>query len=168
MKKNRFTLYLKIWILHIVAYYLIFGFILESLEQWYREWPVDWEFAAKILLSPLSGVFGWFDGFPLYVILPVIIFLVIETFEKLNTFYSYIIAVFLSYIPVKYLIYFNRGFPFNIILRSNQKEQSLEVNLLYAILPALLISSISVYWLLKKNATSEKLITFPDHEKKQA
>ncbi|KXH83149.1 hypothetical protein [Chryseobacterium kwangjuense] len=167
MKKNRFTLYLKIWILHITVYYLIFGCILESLEQWYREWPVDWEFAAKIFLSPISGFFGWFDGFPLYVILSVAIFLVMETFEKSNSFYSYIIAVFLSYIPVKYLIYFNRGFPFNIVLRSNQKEQSLEVNLLYAIVPALLISSISVYLLLKKNGPSEKLIKFPDNEKKQ-
>jgi len=148
---------LKIWIIHIIVYYLVFGLILQSLEQWYREWPVNWEFIGKILLSPLNGIFGWFDGFPMYFLLPVIIFLIIETFQKLNTFYSYIISVFLSYILIKYLIYYSRGFPFNIILRSNQKEESLEISLLYAILPALFISSISVYLFLKKHFSQSKV-----------
>ena|ERR1700750_1935606 len=165
MKKNKFTFYLKIWIIHIIVYYIIFGLIVESLEQWYREWPVNWEFISKILFSPFSGVFGWYDGFPMYFILSVLIFLIIETFQKISTFYSYVISIFLSYIPIKYLIYCNGGFPFNIILRSNQKEKSLEVGLLYAILPALLISSISVYFFLKKNGKLKKFIAFPNHKK---
>lgn len=150
MKKNRFTLYLKTWIIHIIVYYIAFGLITESLELWYREWPIDWEFIGRILLSPLNGIFGFFDGFPLYFLISVIIFLVIETFQKSNIFYSYIISVFISYIVIKYFIYYNRDLPFSILLRSNQKEDSLEISLLYAILPALFLSSISVYLFLKK------------------
>ncbi|WP_308005146.1 hypothetical protein, partial [uncultured Chryseobacterium sp.] len=150
-KENKYIIYLKIWLIHIVIYYLVFGLITEYLDQWYREWSIDWGFLGRVLSSPLiGGVFGFDDGFPMYFILPIVIFLILEIFPKLNTFYSYIISTFLSYVVIKYLIYFNRGYPFNILLRSNQKEESLELSLLYAILPALLISSICVYIFLRK------------------
>ena len=140
----------KIWIIHTVVYYLIFGLIFQSLQLWYNEWPIDFEFIGKVILSPFGGVFGIYDGFPLYVILPISIHLLFIKFSKFNIFYSYIISVTIAYVIIKYFIYLFDEYNFTIILSSNKKDDDLEVNLLFSILPALITSGAFVHLFLRK------------------
>lgn len=140
----------KIWFIHVVVYYLVFGSILQSLSQWYKGWELDLDFFGTILLSPIVAILGLFDGFPLYFLFPLVLFLVLNKLVKVDIFRSYLISVILFYLFIKFFIYIYNDYPFKFSISSNQKDDDFEPSLLFGIIPSLLASSFFVKLYLKK------------------
>lgn len=134
-------LYLKIWIIHILIYYSTFGFIIQSLTFWYKQWSINSDFIKQILLSPLIGAIGFYDGIPAYFIFAFFLFLIFNLFFKINALKSYIIATLIIYIGLKLLFYLYDEKSFTTHIISNREKNPLQINLLFLIVPSLALSS---------------------------
>ncbi len=95
--KKRICLYLKIWITHIIFYYFLES--LFFLNHIYIE--NTFKLPAKkiittILGSSIIGFFGLFDGFPFFVLIPIIIMILLKL--KMNSYFkSYFLSLIIAY-----------------------------------------------------------------------
>lgn len=140
---------LAIWIVHYLSYYWVFGIIFYSISYWHKEWKINWDFFKSILISPLLGIFGLYDG--LIAIIPFLVYLICRI--KFSLFKSYLVTLFICY--VIYFIYLlgtsHRG---AYIFTRNSDDNVFEVNALFLICPALLVSILIHYFILKKRKMS--------------
>ena len=102
-----------------------------------------------IYISPLGGILGIFDGFPGFVFLPMISFLVLNSFFKISFFKSYLINLIFFYFILKTgICIYNASFQMQF--SSNQEENNLYLNMFWILIPAILVSILSIWLLLKK------------------
>jgi hypothetical protein len=125
----------KLWISHILVYYFVFV-ILSNLaikrSFFYKE-------SLDILaLSPLLGLMGYLDHFPVFFIFPIILMLVFyyRFFER-KIYKSYIVSLLVSYFLL-YICLFNIG---------GIKSDFVDVNIFLFIVPSLAVA-ISINWFL--------------------
>ena len=147
----KINLYVKILIIHMVLYYTVFGAILQSLADWYSQWPISWDLISRILLSPLIGVLGFYDGLPAFFLLPFSLLIFLVEYKKLPLYQSYIASVLTAHVVVLYIGSWYYKLSFSTNIWSNKWENTLEVSLLWLILPAIFVSSMGVRFLLKKH-----------------
>lgn len=91
MKLN-FNITLNVWIIHIISYYLMFGLIFQVLSYYNWGWSFNMELVGKILLSPIGGAFGLYDGFPAYFIFPLLTFIFFNKIFHQNLYKSYLLC----------------------------------------------------------------------------
>ena len=147
----KINLYIKILITHMVLYYIVLGGIYQSLADWYSQWPISWDLISRILLSPLIGVLGFYDGLPAFFLLPFSLLIFLVEYKKLRLYQSYIASVLTAHVVVLYIGSWYYKLSFSTNIWSNKWENTLEVSLLWLILPAIFVSSIGVRFLLKKH-----------------
>lgn len=135
---------LKIWLVHYLFYYWTFGIIFYSISYYHKEWEINKLFFKSILISPLLGIIGLYDG--IIIIVPIIIYVVCRL--KLSLFKSYLLTLICCYFSYFiYLLLSNyRGVYF---FTRNKDDIILEINALFLIIPSLLISIVINYFYCK-------------------
>ncbi len=96
---------LKIWIIHIFIYYPICSFLEENLQRDSLKFeenisPDSWYIS---LTAPLYGLFGLWDGFPLFILMTFTISFLLKFVLKEKFFINYVTSLITSYLIV-YLI----------------------------------------------------------------
>jgi hypothetical protein len=137
----KINLYIKILITHIVLYYTVVGAIVQSLMLWDLQWPISWEFMAKILFSPLAGILGLYDDIPAFFLLPFFLLIFLVECKNLPLYRSYVASVLVAYVVVKFFLF------------SICWHQQLGMYFLQITLVSIFISSMGVRFLLKKHFT---------------
>jgi hypothetical protein len=101
MKKNKaYSIStLKVLIIHIFVYYFIYGNIINSINNYYKDWSYfEKQSLVFSVLSPIFGFVGYFDELPLFVCLPIIVMVILFRSVFRNDFYkSYFTAFLLCY-----------------------------------------------------------------------
>lgn len=149
MKDIRRGLFIRIWGVHILVYYFIYGNIDNFLRIYYMKWTFfDDESLMRSFLSPFFGFVGWFDNFPLFFLFPLIGmgFLVFKWNKK--WFLSYSITSIVSYVmSYMYGVYDGKG---TLVYMSRIFEDGrLELPKLAVIIPSLSLA-ILLNWLIFK------------------
>ena len=144
MKSNNF-LNVKIWILHIIIYYTIINFLYQFLTYFFLQWTiVELDFLGKILAGPIGGIIGLFDNFPLFILIPVTIYVILLKL-KLNCFSSYFLSLMTYLLP--YIYNFSTGGNTKIsFFRGTWEKGYYKLDYIFILLPSLIVS-ILVNWL---------------------
>lgn len=92
LKTNKTRFFILIWIVHIIVYYFIFGNIDNLINNYYSAWDFFFEESlSRSLSSPLTGLYGWYDGLPFFVLFPILTMLALTlTIMKKKWFTAYI------------------------------------------------------------------------------
>lgn len=125
----------KLWISHILIYYFIFVCLSNlalNRDFFYKE------SLNTLILSPLLGLMGYLDHFPIFLIFPVILMLVFyyHIFQR-KIYKSYIVSLLTSYFLLYIYMFFIKG------LRSD----FMDANIFIFIVPSLTITLI-INWFL--------------------
>ena len=89
---NKIWLFIKIWLLHIVIYYMIFVTVIRIFERDYEEFYM-------VLLGFISGFTGIFEQLPCFILIPILMMLIlINSYLKNDWFKAYLISIILSYL----------------------------------------------------------------------
>lgn len=151
-KNSGFVFLVKLWILHYLVYYWIFGLMFFSMRYSHDGWEINHDFFKKIALSPLFGLLGLYDG--MVILIPVLIYLIFRI--KFKYFKSYYLTLILYY--TGYYIYFlsspHRGA--YIFPPSNNHNFQWEVNVLSLIIPSLSLTIMINYYFLFRNASIDR------------
>jgi len=148
MKSNKLII-LKLFSVHIIVYYVFFATL--SLLMWSvhkNAFFFDKDEAIKIILSPILGITGMYDGYIFFLIPHFILFIMINKFfHQKNLLTNFFISSLFIYL----FIYLN--FKFNIVhihLFSTQFfEKYSNFNILLIIIPSL-IASFFFNWIFYK------------------
>ncbi|MEM6893675.1 MAG: hypothetical protein AAF554_08295 [Bacteroidota bacterium] len=136
-KLSKPNLFVLIWITHLFIYNLSQHAILRVTLQDYNEF-------YYVLLGFLGGFYGWFEQLPLFFLAPLFLMLLaIKTKSKPKWFLAYTISICAAYLA-NYLWMF-----------SNNKHAEIfgmpeSINLIYFIVPSLLISILCNWLIFKK------------------
>lgn len=79
---------LIIWLVHYFIYYCLFGFVYNFIDYWHRTYNIDFSFIERVLISPLAGIIGMYDG--LVIIIPILVFSLLRL--KMTFFIKHIIS----------------------------------------------------------------------------
>lgn len=92
MKLNKLTLFLLIWLTHLLIYYSTFSAILKIANNEFKEfYNVLWGFAI--------GLYGLYEQIPCFFIIPLVLMMIlINTKFKEKWFISYCTATIFSYL----------------------------------------------------------------------
>lgn len=143
---KKLSISIKIWLFHVVIYYTTTNFFLQYLTYLYQNWTIlKIEFLLKILAGPIAGIIGFFDNFPLFVLIPITIYNILLLKFKLKHHTSYYLSIIASYlIPYIYnFIFFNTKISFY----KRPNEYYVKIDLIFILLPSLIIS-ILLNWLI--------------------
>lgn len=139
------VLLLKIWLLHYLIYYLSFGLVFHTIDYSFKKWNFNFEYLEKIVLSPLAGSMGLYDG--LIIFIPIIISYLMKI--KFDLFKSYYYTILLCMI----ILYLIGAFAYDrttINFRRNIDDESLNINFIFIVIPCLLISILINWFVYKK------------------
>lgn len=138
------VLLIKIWLLHYLIYYLSFGLMFHTIDYSFKKWNFNFEYLEKILISPLAGSMGLYDG--LIIFIPIIIshFMKIK-FDIFKSFYYTLLLCMLSLYLIGAFVY-NRT---TINFRRNIDDESLKINFIFVVIPCIIIS-ILINWIVFK------------------
>ncbi len=142
--KTKFKTIFFVWLIHVVSYYTIFGFIYQYLVYSFRNWSIfQWKFFGKVALSFILGLMGWYDWFPVYFPFTLILFFINYYKLKQNIYKSYL-ASFIISIIIKYFIHLYCDYDFSLRFYNRKIEEGVDINLFWFILPSFFISSILI------------------------
>jgi hypothetical protein len=161
--------FLKLWLLHTVVLYSALGFLMDMA---YLVFPKNsnlkpdlLNIIAKTAIGPLIGILGWFDGFPAFVLFPIVLMAMIRFFwEKSSWFTSYVLSILICY-TIKGMLD-RRWYLFGIAMGNRQfkdllpslsEDQLLAINLLGTYL--ILLIPVGVIWWLFRVSKSELELT---------
>ena len=104
---NRKKLFAKIWILHIIVYYIMINFSAFI----FSSTPPQLKHELLIIgTSPFMGLIGYFDLIPLFPLIPTTIMLIlINIFLKKKWFYSFIVSLLIAYGVNYFFLYLNNN-----------------------------------------------------------
>ena len=148
---NKTWIFISIWTTHIFVYYFIFGNIDNLINNFYSDWDFFFEESIfRSLSSPITGLFGWYDGLPFFVIIPTVVMLIlVSTIMRKNWFMAYLVSCIGCYLGIYlYTILVNKG---TTLYQSRiTGMDDLSLNHIFLIVPAL-ITVIFVNWLIFRN-----------------
>lgn len=139
------VLLLKIWLLHYLIYYSIFGLIFHTIDYTFKKWEFNLEYLQKIIISPIAGSIGLYDG--LIIIIPIIISLFMTL--KFNPFKSYYYTVLVCQFGLYFSSIFFSDRTSTINFTRNFDDETLKINYIFIITPCIIIS-ILINWLVFK------------------
>lgn len=149
----------KLWILHILVYYFVFGCLYVSIIRYYSGSITYKHSFGIILLSPIAGVVGIFDFFPGFIIIPIIVMLCLLSHIYIGEIYkSYLVSILLVRI-VHYIVAASTGasnYPF--------LSSQIKVNILFLIFPSLVAALLVNWYLLGKHEKSTLFKMYYDKE----
>lgn len=135
--------YIVIWILHYIIYYMYFSIILNCISRFYLGRTFTVESITSVLLSPLGGAIGLFDG--LVIIIPVVLHYLLT---KIYPFYkAYLITSIICYSTIC-LYFFSKSFIYEF--QGNLYENKLHIYPAFIIFPGVVISSYFIWLYTRK------------------
>ncbi len=138
MKLSKTKLFLLIWITHLLIYYLVFSFINRFSINDYSE-------LYTVFMGFILGFMGWIEQIPLFFIIPLLIMLLlIKTKLKHKWFLAYTFSICSSYL-INYIWMFSNNKHDKILFSPD------EINLIYFIMPSLIISIICNWLIFRKS-----------------
>jgi hypothetical protein len=142
---ERVQTFAKIWILHYLIYYVIFNILLNASGIIFRRLPFTLEISGSIILSPLMGMLGIFDG--LIIFIPIIISILLS--QRLPIFRSYFYTCILCYTTIAVFIAVN-----NVcyVFKNSFTKVNTEIHPIIFILISLLFSTIFIFRVNKRIA----------------
>lgn len=140
--QNALTLLIKIWFLHYLVYYLLFGLMFHTIDYYFKNWQFDLEYLGKIFISPFAGTIGLYDG--LIIIIPIIISFLFKL--RFNIFKSYCYTVLLCQFGLYFITVIFSDRPSTINFTRNMDDDVLKINFLLLTVPCVFIS-IYLNWL---------------------
>jgi uncharacterized membrane protein YfcA len=149
MKLNKNLFMLKIWLLHLIIFYIVFGIFSKFFSNHsINHYNIDTLY--QFFLLPVFGLIGFLDGFPGFIFIPILLMYALVFLVKKNIFFNYCLSIFTCYLlktAIQYVFY-----DFDII------PLGIFNNFYYTILFTLLslILSASVNWLVFRK-TYQKL-----------
>jgi hypothetical protein len=148
LNKNPFkysVVLIKIWLLHYLIYYWLFGLIFHTIDYLFKGWDFSLEYLGKIFLSPIAGSMGLYVG--LIIFIPIIIshFMKIK-FGVFKSYYYTVLLCLFGLFLISILFYDNST---TINFRRNIDGERLNVNYIFVYPPCIIIS-IFVNWLVFK------------------
>ncbi|MCS4229180.1 hypothetical protein [Sphingobacterium sp. BIGb0165] len=130
-------LFLLIWLLHILVYYSIYLIVLRILKN-------DYEAFYTVLGGAIGGLIGWLEQIPFFILIPISIMLaLINSFLKKKWFEAYLIAILTAYLA-DYIWLFSEDKNNGVLL------STIDIDLIYLIIPSLLISILSNWLIFKR------------------
>jgi hypothetical protein len=148
--------FLKLWLVHTIVLYSFLGFSMSVANAIFPHNPrlgLDLGgILARSLAGPIAGITGWIDGFPAFVLFPIVLMGMIRLYWfKSSWFTSYILSLLICY-TIKgildtrwYLIGIAMGDrQFKDLVSSASDDQLLGINLLGTYL--ILLTPIGVIW----------------------
>ncbi|OXA96087.1 hypothetical protein [Flavobacterium hercynium] len=149
----------KLWILHILVYYFVFACLHVFIIRYYSGSIICKESLNIILLSPIIGLMGFFDLFPGFIVIPIIVMLLILSHIYIGEIYkSYLVSILLVRI-VHYIVAASTGaskYPF--------LSSQIKVNILFLIFPSLVAALLVNWYLLGKHEKSTLFKMYYDKE----
>jgi hypothetical protein len=136
---------IKIWLLHYLIYYLLFGLLFHTIDYLFRKWYFGFEYLQKIILSPIIGMIGFYDG--LIIFIPIIISHFMKI--KFSVFKSYYYTVLLCQFGLYFISVLFSDRPSTINFTRNVDDETLKINYIFIITPCIIIS-ILINWLVFK------------------
>lgn len=139
MKFNKFTI-LKLFIIHIIVYYVFFTVISGFIWAIAKEASFfDKEEITKIIISPILGITGMYDGYIFFIVPHILLVIIINRFFLKNNLLK---SFFISSLFIYLFIYLNLKFDlFNISLfNASFFEKYSNSNILFIMIPSLIIS----------------------------
>ncbi len=137
MKLNRSNLFLLIWATHLLVYSTTYHISIRVVFNDYREF-------YNVFLGFLSGLMGWFEQIPAFFVIPILIMLLLtRTKLKQHWFLAYTISIGISYLG-NYLWLFSINTHDKILFSDKT------INLIYFIIPSLIISILCNWLIFKK------------------
>ncbi len=137
MKLNKTKLFTLIWATHLFIYHLIYLTALKIARHDYNE-------LYNIFLGFIGGLIGWFEQIPLFFLAPLLLMLIlIRTKLRQKWFISYVVSISSSYL-INYLWLFSNNTHDKIF---GMPES---INLIYFIIPSLIISILCNWLIFKK------------------
>ena len=124
-----------IWLVHYFIYYCLFGFVYNFIDYWHRTYNIDFSFIERVLISPLAGIIGMYDG--LVIIIPILVFSLLRL--KMTFFKAYYISIILCHIAI-YLGSFFFANKTHFTFERNLDDEILKINFLILQIPCLLLT----------------------------
>lgn len=146
--KNTFkysVLLIKIWLLHYLIYYWSFGLIFHTVDYLFKKWNFNFEYFQKIVLSPIVGMLGFYDGLIIFIPLIISHFMKIK-FDVFKSFYYTLILCMSSLYLIGTFIYDGT----TIIFTRNIDDDKLNINFIIVCAPCIIISIFFNWVIFKK------------------
>jgi hypothetical protein len=143
----------KLWISHILVYYFVFvsfSNLVTKKSFFYKE------SLNTLALSPLLGLMGYLDHFPVFFIFPIILMLIFYyRFLKQKIYKSYVVSVLISYSFLFVFLFNIRGL----------KSDFVDANIFLFIIPSLVVALSFNWFLFGQYENQKKIIRNEKHEK---
>lgn len=140
-KTNKIWIFILIWLVHIIVYYFIFGNIDNLINNYYSDWDFFFEESiSRSLSSPITGLFGWYDGLPFFVMIPIgVMLILVLTMMRKNWFIAYTISCVSCYLGMYlYTILIDKST--NLYQSGINGLEDLTLQHIFLIIPSLIIS----------------------------
>ena len=149
--KGEIIIYVKIWMLHILSYYLIYGFIYQFISYKANDETLfQMEFFLKCFTSPLAGAIGLYNGFPAFVLMPIIVMLFFVKVTQKKYFLSFLFSLIISYIfPLIY--HFFVGSNIYAFQTREWNKPDIRIQEYFFVLPSFVFSLVTNWMVLRKN-----------------
>jgi hypothetical protein len=145
--KNTTTL-IKIWLLHYIVYYWSFVLTINLLATIIKKRSIDFDFFLIVLISPITALFGLYDGMVILIPLAINYFFMLK-YDLKKSFYLTISLCYLGY-----LFYMSLIANFNYTF--NYKEVTVAVKNYFIVIPCLILSILTNWLVFKKTYIKSK------------
>jgi|GEM_PF-5880804 len=168
MRLNNFfksiPLFLRVWIIHCVCYYFMFGLCFKVASFSYQGFPMDnlnyvldsYVYPA-VFGSVIGGIIGFFEGIPGFVLIPMLImYLLLNFVFKDDYFKTYVCSLLVSYsLLIAYTYYVNKV---GMTFWSRYTNGYVSVSSLFFIVPLLSLTIIINRLVFKKEYKKQVII----------
>lgn len=136
---NKVSLFIKIWLVHIVVYYTVYVTVIRIFKSDYEEFYL-------VLLGFVGGIMGICEQIPYFILLPILTMaILINSYLRNDWFTAYLISTGVCY-SIDYIWLLTQK-------KHDKLLTTIDVNLLYIMIPSLLLAVLG-NWLLLKNSNN--------------
>lgn len=136
---NKVSLFIKIWLVHIVVYYTVYVTVIRIFKSDYEEFYL-------VLLGFVGGIMGICEQIPYFILLPILTMaILINSYLRNDWFTAYLISTGVCY-SIDYIWLLTQK-------KHDKLLTTIDVNLLYIMIPSLLLAVLG-NWLVLKNSNN--------------
>ena len=139
---------IKIWLLHYIVYYWSFVLTINLLSIIIKKRSIDFDFFLIIFISPITAIFGLYDGMVILIPLVINYFFMLK-YDLKKSFY---LTIAISYLGYLFYMSFIANFNYTFI----HKEVTVEIKNYFIVLPCLIISILANWLVFKKTYLKSK------------
>jgi hypothetical protein len=154
MKLNKMTFFLKIWTLHILIFYTIIDVFYQSVDYWFLDLKIGFEFIMRCIIGPITGLIGYFDFISCVFISILLMYILIKYIK--NWFFAYIISIVIPQVFLHlYFLIIMKEFRYYSFSGREWDAIPFKINYLFFVIPSMLIT-IGINWIVFKKAYEQK------------